>query len=166
VTPELLRLRGEVTRLAGRRRELAGLAGENERLRAQLASRGTNGAAGFRLPQGYVRRSEARMAGYNTPDDTLQSLLWAIQNHDLTNMLQAFSPERIEHLRGEIAKSNRSPEDFFRDAEALVGMGIVRREQDAAGDSMVVEVEMIPGLPRQQFSLRRINGEWKIDGPL
>ena len=39
-TPELLRLRNEVTRLTERRRELAGVRAENERLRAQLASRG------------------------------------------------------------------------------------------------------------------------------
>jgi hypothetical protein len=31
------------------------------------------------------------MVGYNTPEDTLQSLLWAVQNRDLTNLLQAFT---------------------------------------------------------------------------
>ena len=80
VTPELLRLRNEVTRLTERRQALAGVRAENERLRAQLATRGTNGPAGFQLPPGYIRKSEARMVGYNSPDDTLQSLLWAVQN--------------------------------------------------------------------------------------
>ena len=44
-TPELLRLRNDVTQLTERRRELAGARAENERLRAQLASRGTNGSS-------------------------------------------------------------------------------------------------------------------------
>ena len=165
VTPELLRLRSEVTRLMERRRELASVRLENERLRSQVASRGTNGAEAFKLPPGYVRKRDAQMAGYNTPEDTLQSLLWAIQNHDLTNMLQAFSTERAEELRAEMAQSNRSAEDFFHDAEGLVGMGIVRREQDASGDGMHVEVEMVPGMPRQRITFRRINAQWKIDGP-
>ena len=90
VTPELLRLRNEVTRLTERRHELAGARAENEQLRAQLASRGTNATAATPPPPGYVRKAEARMAGHNTPEDTIQSLLWAFQSHDFTNLLQAF----------------------------------------------------------------------------
>ena len=76
-TPELLRLRSEVTRLTERRRELQGVRAENERLRAQLASRTHNGLRGSQSPPGYIRKSEARMVGLNTPEDTLQTLLWA-----------------------------------------------------------------------------------------
>ena len=104
-TPELLRLRSEVTRLTERRRELAGVRAENERLRAQLASRGTNGPGGFQLPPGYMRKRDARMVGFNTPDDTLQTLLWAVQNHDLTNVLQAFTPEQAEEIRAQAGES-------------------------------------------------------------
>ena len=50
-------------------------------------------AGGIQLPPGYIRKSEARMVGYSTPDDTLQSFLWAIQNRDLTNVLQALAPD-------------------------------------------------------------------------
>src|ERR1035438_4319523 len=105
VTPELLRLRNEVTRLTERRHELAGARTENEQLRAQPASRSTNGAGGNQGPAGYVRKSEARMVGYNTPDDTLQSLLWALQNHDLTNVLQAFAPDIAAEIRARVGES-------------------------------------------------------------
>ena len=117
-TPELLRLRSAVTRLTERRRELAAARTDNERLRAQLASRDTNGPGGFKLPPGYVRRSEAQMVGYDTPDNTLQSMLWAIQNHDLTNLLQVFTSEMAKEIRTGIAQSNRSIGDFFRDGAA------------------------------------------------
>ena len=166
VTPELLRLRGEVTRLTERRRELADVRAENERLRAQLASRGTNGPGGFRLPPGYVRRSEARMVGYSTPDDTLQSMLWAIQNRDLTNLLQVFTPEMAKQIRTGFAQSNRSIEEFFGDAGAFVGMRVMRREQEVNDGSMNVEVEVVPGESGPRINFRQIDGQWKIAGPL
>lgn len=164
VTPELLRLRSEVTRLTERRRELAGARVENEQLRAQFASRGTNGLGGFQLPPGYVRRTEARMVGYNTPEDTLQSMLWAIQNRDLTNLLQAFTPEMGKEITAGVAKSNKSIEDFFHDGAGFVGMWVVGRKQNANDGSVDVEIEVMPGMPHQGFSFRQINGQWRIAG--
>jgi hypothetical protein len=164
VTPELLRLRSEVTRLTERRRELASARGENERLRAQLASRGTNGPGGLRLPPGYIRKSEARMVGYNTPENTLQSLLWAVQNHDVTNVLRAFTPDRAEHFLAEAAESKKSLEDFFRESVALPGMAIVDRRQDTNDGSIELEVEVAPGVPHAEIPFQQTNGQWKIAG--
>jgi len=164
VTPELLRLRNEVTRLTERRRELAGVRTDNERLRAQLASRGTNGPGGFQLPPGYVRKGEARMVGYNTPDNTLQSLLWALQNHDVTNLVQAFAPEIAQQLRAQAGESRESIEDFFSQTAGFVGMRILKREPDANEDSIAVEIEMVPGEPAKRTTFRQVNGQWKITG--
>ena len=138
---------------------------ENERLRTQLTSRDTNGSAGFQVPTGYIRKSEARMVGYNTPDNTLQSLLWAVQNHDLTKVLEAFAPERAQEIQARTRQSDQSAEDFFRDSAALVGMAVVGRKQDPNDGSLEVEVEMLPGMPHEKIAFRQINGQWKIAGP-
>ena len=105
------------------------------------------------------------MVGYNTPDDTLQSLLWATRNHDLTNVLQAFTPEGAEEIRSKAGLSNQSVEDFFHQTAALVGVRIVRREQDTNEGSMTVDVEVIPGEYRPRITFRQINGQWKIAEP-
>ena len=165
VTPELLRLRSEVTRLTERRRELEGARAENGRLLAQLASRGTNGPGGFQVPPGYIRQSEARMVGYKSPDDTLQSLLWAVHSHDLTNVLQAFTPDSAEQIRAQAGESREAIADFFSKSAALVGMRIVKRGQEASDGSVAVEVEVMPDMPPAQISFRQINGQWKIAGP-
>jgi hypothetical protein len=99
---ELLRLRSEVARLTERRRELSSIRTENEHLRVQVAASRTNVAAANALPPDYMRKSEARFVGYNTPADTIQSLLWAVQNRDLTNMMEAFTPEMSQQLRQEV----------------------------------------------------------------
>jgi hypothetical protein len=165
-TPELLRLRNEVTRLTERRRELASERAENERLRAQVASQGTNGPGGFQLPPSYVRKSEARMMGYITPDDTLQTLLWAARNHDWTNVLQAFTPEAAKELRVRAGESQQSIEAFFRDEVALPGMAVISRKQDTNDGLTYLEVEVMPGMEHAEISLKQINGQWKIAGGL
>jgi hypothetical protein len=162
VTPELLRLRNEVTRLTERRRELAGVRSENEQLRAQLDIRGTNGPGGLPLPPGYVRRSEARFVGYNTPEDTLQSVLWAARSHDLTNILQAFAPEVAEKIRAQAGESPQSLEGFWSQSVGLVGMRIVSRKPEASDGSITVEVEVVPGVPNAELTFRQINGQWKL----
>jgi hypothetical protein len=160
-TPELLRLRNEVTRLTERRRELAAARADNERLHAQLARWGTNGPAGFRLPPGYVRKSEARFLGYGSPEDTIQSLLWSIQNRDITNLVQAFASPRADQLLAETAQSKRSAEDYFGDTGALPGIAILSRKQLPDG-SVELEVEMVPGLAPAPIRLRQFGGQWKI----
>ena len=77
---ELLKLRAQVTQLTARKRELAGVAEESEKLKVQLAAGSTN--SGLPMP-GYIRRNRAQFLGYSTPENTVQSWLWAIQNHDV-----------------------------------------------------------------------------------
>jgi len=152
---ELLKLRSEITRLTERRRELAAVRGENERLRIQLAAGRTNVSAGNALPPGYVRTSEARFVGYNTPADTIQSLLWAMQNRDFTNLLAAFAPETARRMKQD--------EDFFENLSIIPGMHIKSQEQMPDG-SIELEVEMVPGEPfpgRMRF--HQINGQWKLE---
>jgi len=164
-TPELLRLRGEVTRLTERRRELEGIQAENERLRTQLASRATNALAGSQPPPGYILTREARMMGFNTPEDTLQSMLWAIRNRDLTNLLQVFTPETAQQIEGTIIHANRTVEEFFGEAAAYPGARIVKRREDPNTSSLEVDVEIVPNLPAAQMNFRQINGQWKIAKP-
>ena len=158
---ELLRLRSEVARLTARRRELAVARGENERLRAQVAASRTNVSDANALPPGYVRRSEARLVGYTTPADTIQSLLWAVQNRDFTNFLEAFIPEAAQQLRQQVARSGE--DDFFKDASIIPGMRIKSQQQMPDG-SIELEMEIVPGEPLpEKMRFRQINGQWKLE---
>jgi hypothetical protein len=160
VTPELLRLRSEVTRLTERRRELASARAENERLRAELAGRGTNAGAGRWLSTGFVRRSEARMVGYNSPEDTLQSLLWAVRNQDMTNALQAFAPAMADELRSEFTEHGRSMSDYFT---GFIGVRVTEQSTIVKDGSRWVQVELVPGMAGQNLHFIQTNGQWKIE---
>ena len=159
-SPELLRLRNQVSLLSRRQRELAGVPVENERLRARLASARTNAANV--LPPGYIRKSEARFAGYATPEDALQSMLWAMQNRDFTNLMAAFTPEIARQMQKEIERTGKTPEEFFKDSEALPGMNIVNRKVET-NDLIELQVEIVPGQDAQPIRFRQINGQRKMD---
>jgi hypothetical protein len=139
-------------------RELDGVQQENDRLRGQLATSQTNSTAPKFLPPGFMRRSQAQFVGYNSPEDTLRTFLWALENGSVTNLLQVFSPAIAERFSNDVARSGQ--ENFFRDAKALVGLGITERKQlpDGAIELMVEP----PGLPAENIRFEFLNGGWKI----
>jgi hypothetical protein len=152
--PELLQLRSEITRLTQRKRELAGVTAENEQLRGQLASRGTNGAR-LLLP------SKARMAGYNTPEDTLESLLWALQHHDLTNFLQAFAPELAQVFPLQVPEAWTNAMNEFH--EKFAGISIIGR-QELPGGRVELTVQLLGDAEQgQPLHFKQVNGQWKIE---
>jgi hypothetical protein len=164
VSTELLRLRSEVTRLAALQRELAPARAENERLRLQLAAAGTNNVPGRALPPGYVRRADARMAGYNTPEATLESLLWALHHKDSLRVLQAFAPKAIERFQqAQDGQPPRPAEDLLQYLDVYMGMAVVSKNESPNGP---VQLSVFaPGLPESSFILESFDGQWKIAWP-
>jgi hypothetical protein len=168
--PELLRLRNEVTRLTERRRELAGVRAENEQLRAQLAARGTNDPGKSQPPAGYVFKSQARFIGYNTPEAAVQSMLWAVRNHDMTNLLQAFTPEAARKIQGELALSRGLIEQFFGLSADVPGVRVMPPDNpdfntgfNTNTGQMWLQLEFVPGLSGTRIPLRQTNSQWKLD---
>jgi len=150
-----------VGQLRRRRDELLPVRVEHERLVLELAGRGTNDSG---LPPNFIRKSEARLVGYNSPEATLQSLLYAIRNRDLTNLFQAFTPEAVSRLKKQDHDSPGHPEKLFEGSQALIGLSILSLEQRQP-DLIVANVQVLPGLPPNQISFRLINSQWKMDEP-
>ena len=157
IPSELLRLRNEVSRLSARKRELSGVQAENEKLRAQLAEHRTNNPTGTKLPPGYIRKSQARLVGYKTPEDTIQSFLWVLQNHDAAGLAQALVPAESG---GRFPIDN--PELLFSRAQDIFGMRIFGRSELVDG-TIELQVQLTPGvIIPEAIGLKQIAGEWKI----
>jgi hypothetical protein len=158
---ELLRLRNEVNQLNRRKQELSGVIAENQKLKATLASAPTN--SGVKLPPGYIHKNQARMAGFATPENTIESLLWAIQNRDVNSLLQAFAPEAAKRIQDQI--SGTSPQQFFDNSVPLPGLAILKSERMPDGTVQLI-AEIAPGIPAVPLRLQQIDGQWKISMPL
>jgi hypothetical protein len=156
VPRELLQLRNQVGQLRRERDELKSARSEHERLTAELTARGTNTVA---LPQNYIRKSEARLVGYNSPEDTLQSFLCAVRNGDITNFFQAFTPQVSSQWQRE---SRQALDKFFERTRPLIGLRIVN-EEDRSATHVRVTVEILPGLPPEQMVFQLIGSQWKMN---
>jgi hypothetical protein len=182
VPRELLQLRAEVARLSQEQTGLAGARAENERLRLQLEERRTNSAA--RNVAGYIRASEAKWLGYNTPEDTLQTIFWAAQNHNLEKFLEGLTPEAAEDLK-RMFKNSDNPDEaakkFFEQEGFPPGFRIAGREQVADGVvALTVQIAHHagrvvrpnsgeePGVAidsSESVRFERVAGQWKMDKP-
>jgi hypothetical protein len=170
VSPELLKLRNQVSQLTRQRDELAGAGRENERLKAQVASRATNGPAS----SGYIRKAEAKFSGYDTPEHTLESFLWAVQKRDFEAWLDTMAPELSEPLRKAQQQPGFAAEQFFEGAGAIPGFAVISSAPfarppartfsvaAAEGDQLSVVIQIGPNLPTQEMILRLIGGQWKL----
>ena len=162
VSSEVLQLRSQIGRLTERKRELTGVRAQNDRLQFQLASRRTNSTGEMPFPPDYIRKSTAQWAGLDTPENTLQSFLWTLQNRDLTNLFQVITPESAQRLSQMLSNS---PNNFFAQSAAIPGMRIV--EKNALSDgSFELKVETIPGSPLPgPIRVRPVGNDWKLDFP-
>lgn len=170
---ELLQLRAEVARLSQQQRELAGARSENERLRSQLETRRTNNTAAGKLHgTPYLLASEAKWLGYSTPEDTIQSLLWALKNHNMEKFLEGLAPEDAQEVKNRVQNSNNhldeAIEAFFKEEASPPGLEIIGREQ-VADDSVALRIRTLMPDARngsadssESLQFKRIGGQWKL----
>jgi hypothetical protein len=159
---ELLRLRSQVGQLELRKRELTSVTEENKRLQTQLATKPTGGTGGVPLPAGYIRKSEAKLVGFGTPEDAVQSSLWAIEHRDLPTFLKFFSPEQAKQIAAEVERRG-STEEFFKAAGITPGLLITGREQKDDG-TIVLTVQIAPNDESSNLKMpfKQIDGQWRL----
>ncbi len=155
---EMLKLRGEVTRLRQQARDLGGIRKENEQLRANLKT-GPGTAGGGLLPQGYVRRRDAQFAGAGSPEATLQSMLWAIEHKDTNALFSLMDEDAARRLREGFAREGA--EEFWKQAGMVPGWRIVGTEA-VSDDEVTLKVEILPGETTEGMRLKRVGNDWKF----
>ncbi len=157
---ELLRLRGEVTRLRERQRELAGVKAENQALRARAGVKGTNAVgAQIALPPGYVRRQDAQFVGQATPEAALQSFFWAIQNRDTNTLLRVLDDRGGQEMWREMERQGEAK--FWEGTGIIPGFRVVGSEPRSDSE-VVLKVEIMPGDNSQNMTVRLVANEWKL----
>jgi hypothetical protein len=158
---ELLQLREQVNRLTARKRELENVTDANAQLKAQIAARKSTTPS---LPPGFTARATAAMAGYNTPEATIQTFLWAIQSGDVENILRTMTPKAEAEMREAIEKEEKP--NFATMMKSVLGLRILEMKPGSDGEMLIKVEMMIHGNPRpdpEQMRLRQIAGQWKIE---
>jgi hypothetical protein len=158
---ELAKLRDEVRLLRKRTNDLQTLQTELSRLRAQQNAIGSNAPPDVPVADIYPRESW-KFVGYDTPEDALQSVTWAISEGDEDTYMASLSPELADEMQSQLADGS------FAEAAPLemsnaTGYRIVDRE--ALSDDRVVVIVYMDGegnnLP---LTLDKTSDGWKISG--
>lgn len=171
---ELLKLRGEVTQLRGETNEIASLREQNEKLEASLKeikpAAQTNAVAKKKLrpedalPQDVHPPNSWAFRGYDSPDATVESMVWAMTHGDKAAFMAGLTPEgaaEIEvHLKDDFAKEVKSEEmgeyrildrQTLSDDEVVMTVYSTRKNEngDYVGNS-------------EDTTFKNIGGQWKI----
>ena len=169
--PELLRLRAEVGNLRGQSNQLIRLTEENRRLNAAVAAanRTLSEPKPSSAPAGdLVPRTAWNFAGFATPDDTVQSAGWAVINGDLKTFLSSLTSSEQERFRAEMqGKSDAEMAAMMsRQHEKTTGYRINDREMLSADEQIITISFVQDGQDHTtKMRMRRIDNEWKMDGP-
>jgi hypothetical protein len=154
IPSELLRLRNRVAQLSRQQQELANVRAENEHLRLKVAVTQTNGVQSS--AEDYIMQKNARMVGFDSPANALQTFLWALRTHDVTTLARSFAPDQMAD-----PSSSQLPEYLKGMEGAVPGFSLVST-QPQAGGSVQVMVQIIPELPLVTLSMKQVDGDWKL----
>ncbi len=154
---ELMRLRNEVAQMRQRQRELANAQAENNALRQRVAAAPANASA-VALPAGYIRRKDAQLAGYQTPEAALQSLIWAIANKNTNTLFQVLDREGAGNLLEDLQR--KGPDEFWKEVSIIPGFRIIGNRANTETTSELT-VEFAPG-DEQKITAVKNGEEWKL----
>jgi len=159
---ELLRLRGQITRLRGEARGLAAAQQENTSLQQRLAAAKANpSSVQGALPAGYILRRTARNAGQATPAATVETFLWAIEHRDLNTLLGTLPPEAAQQFAAQL---ERQGEDFWKDAAKLPGMRVSEQKTLTDGSmELKLSFDIEGHADEQKTKARLVDGRWRIE---
>jgi len=158
LSSELLRLRSQVTLLGAQVRVLSGVTQENARLHDQLAATPQNTATGTKLPPGYMRKNQAKRSGFKTPEDTLQSFFYGLNQHDVDHVVAALTPLSAQRFQA------LQQDEFFKTTDQVPGYA-VRERKELPDGTLELQIEIAPGFPTEPFHFQQVNGEWKLVMP-
>jgi len=160
-SPELLRLRSELTRLEVQKRELAGVRAENQRLKERLEARASSPEAAPN--RAYFTTETARFVGYNSPEDTVQSVFWAIQHRDVTNVLQAFTPQMVEQFQQSMP--TQALNELVQGRAAVITNLVILDHTAMPDGSVELSIQTPENQSPEKTRFYLINGQWKIGEP-
>jgi len=154
---ELMKLRSRVTELSEIKRRMARVSEENSALRARTAA--LSNLAAHTYPPGWVKRADAKSAGFGTPEAAFETFVWALERRDTNALFQALTPEmHTSFLR---QWQSVGPEEFWKVAGRIPGFR-VSKVTPISDSEVQMEIDMIPGMPSPEVKASRIDGRWRI----
>jgi TolA-binding protein len=167
---EVHKLRNEINQLRANAKELDKLKAENQQLRrgggvspAANAGPGQNAAT----PGNFIPKENWSFSGYANPENTLQSIAWAMREGDLQTVLSSVTPEEQTRMKGEWGnKSDTEISANVRQGVEKVQSIQVLESKNVSADEVVLTIYAVGGEDHvQRIVMQRSGSDWKLAGP-
>ena len=162
---ELQKLRQQVESLRRQTNQLQTLQAEIGRLQAALSSVRNSMAAGTSPdvpPEDIYPRELWAFAGYDTPENAIETLAWAISEGDQETYLAALTPEMRDRMQADLGGGDFADEGPLGMSDTT-GFRIVDRE--AVSDNEVIYTLYMDGENDEMpVVLQNTNGQWLVAG--
>jgi RNA polymerase sigma factor (sigma-70 family) len=109
-------------------------------------------------------------AGYTTPEDSVESMIWAASVGDMDKLADGLTPEDMERFKAKMA--GKSPDEIRAGlvtwANAMVGYKVTQKDV-ISDDEVHVHIHATPSAEalhsgKAVMVMRKIGNEWKRDG--
>lgn len=160
---ELADLRRQVEALRQRTNEIAGLQSEIDRLRGVLSTAANSVAdntAPDVPPTDIYPRDSWMFAGYDTPENTIQSIMWAVSEGDPDTYAAGVTPELGSELQGEFDDGSFAT-DGPLEMDDVTGYRIVDREV-ISGNQLMYTVFMDGPNELMQIPIEQTDGGYLV----
>jgi hypothetical protein len=161
---ELPKLRGEVTRLRAQSLAVVSNASVHTTPRTRTSSRDSAEPD----PENLLRTTTFEtwtFAGSSTPENTLQSVAWAMTHGDLQSLLAVADPGMQERLRGTVeGKTKEETTEFVRETGRNLAQVHLKEKKMISDDEVKFTVtgERLDGHSFDaKLTMRRIGNPWK-----
>lgn len=158
---ELQKLRLEVKQLQHRTNDIKTLQAEVRRLRGVLSSLSSNAPPNVPVEDVYPRDSW-EYAGFDTPEDALETVTWAISQGDQNSYMEGLSPELRSEMLAQLADGS-----FFQlgPLEMSDASGFRILDREAVSDNQVIyRIYMDGQNDTLDMLLEYQDGQWVVAG--
>ncbi len=159
---DLLKLRGEVSELRDARAEFEKVSAENKRLQTFAANMPKPGAKQTSMQPISIRIGELYDRGVSTPENALQTFLWAQRDRNPAAMSRCVTSENWQRIQNRVQGSWPQILD-----EKTVSIEIAaRRDLDATTVQLGIQVHTASDPNRDEKGIITLvlqNGEWRVD---
>ncbi len=158
---DVLKLRSEVTRLAAQQAEVAKLRQENQALRAAASHPTAPPPAA--ADSSYLPRNAWTFAGYATPEAAFKSMVWALNQGNLTAFLGAVAP--VTPVPGKEGAMQAEFDDARSKVDLVKAFAVLSREIVSA-DEVILRYDLDLGDAHRLGAARikKYQDEWKYEG--
>jgi hypothetical protein len=157
---DLPRLRNEVGQLRKQTADLDKLRADHERLLAKISAGQSSQSTVPALPADYISRDALQDVGLSSPENTMQTFLWAMSTGNMKRLMQCSANDQNQPRSD--AELEAEGQDLAKQFSAFPGYRVAEKT-NLAPDEIQLGIQASPGGVVAPIKFKFDGGQWKLE---